>query len=238
MALNPNTLYHLYRNGILDYVPGDLAMPAPVGIFTPVANPYLDMAKQGGLYQSAGMGFDSFQSSCGYNNQAHNSQHNYGASVGQTGISSTYNYGGNGYNGNIPTGAFSNTGVVGMLNGYGVGEYNNNGISSMLGENGSIGTMSQTGGINSLTGIGIGTQNNQGAFSDVQNGISSGVSKTLNVVNSTPRIILGTIAAIIGGSAIVLAFKGRKKPPKTGGGNTSFWSKLNPFNWNIFRKNK
>ncbi len=242
MAVNPNTLYHLYQNGILDFVPADLAMPSPVGISTPVTNPYLDMAKQGGLYQSAGMTTDSFQSAYNYDSEAHSSRHNYGASAGQNNISGTYNYGGQGYNANIQAGFQSNTGFTGMLNGYGVGAYNNNGIATALGESGSIGSMSQTGGLNSLSGFGVGTAygengvNSANGLLGVQNGISSGFNKTMSIINSTPRLVLGVIAGVIGVTGIVLALKRGKKPPKTNTSNTGFWSKLNPLNWKIFKR--
>ena len=52
MAINPYTLNKLYQNGILDYVPTELLMGTPMGTFTPMSNPYIDMAKQGGLYQN------------------------------------------------------------------------------------------------------------------------------------------------------------------------------------------
>ena len=73
MAINPYTLYGLYEKGILDYVPSELLMPTPAAPMTPMSNPYLDLAKQGGLYQKYGSG-DSYTFSSSRNTNIQNSE--------------------------------------------------------------------------------------------------------------------------------------------------------------------
>ena len=54
------SLQNLYNQGILDYVPAELASTQNVSSLTGMQNPYLNMAAQGNLYQTAGMTPDSF----------------------------------------------------------------------------------------------------------------------------------------------------------------------------------
>ena len=54
------SLQNLYNQGILDYVPAELASSQNVSSLAGMRNPYLNMAAQGNLYQTAGMTPDSF----------------------------------------------------------------------------------------------------------------------------------------------------------------------------------
>ena len=54
------SLQNLYNQGILDYVPAELASSQNVSSLAGMQNPYLNMAAQGNLYQTAGMTPDSF----------------------------------------------------------------------------------------------------------------------------------------------------------------------------------
>ena len=217
MALNPYTLYHLYEKGILDYVPTDLIGGTPMGVMTPMSNPYLDMAKQGGLYQNHGEGYDSFQMS---------------------GIQSPYvqNYQSNGSigNGNIQIGSNSNVGGMNIYNGYGIGSRNPHTTAGAFGFNGTIGAYSNAGGINAFNGYGVGAQsqtgglNSFGGFSDTHNGFKNGFNKAVYIVSNTPKFILGVIGGVIGVAALSAAFKRGKKPTKV---KSTFWSKLNPLSW-------
>ena len=227
MAINPYTLNNLYQNGILDYVPTDLLMATPMGTMTPMSNPYLDMAKQGGLYQAHGMATDSFHSnySPAYtpnNYQSVSTGSNYGATIGNYNQSSSYNYNGYGAGnyGTVQIGSMSNAGGLNAFRGYGIGAYNNNNMASAFGADGSIGAYSNAGGTNAFGGL-----------PDVGSGLANGINTTTNVINRTPKFVLGILAGIIGIAGIRMAFK-RGKAPSTG--SNSFWSKLNPLNW--FRK--
>lgn len=51
MSVSPYTLEGLYNKGVLDYVPYELCNGTNVSSLNAAQNPYLDMAKQGGLYQ-------------------------------------------------------------------------------------------------------------------------------------------------------------------------------------------
>lgn len=57
------SLQNLYNQGILDYVPTELASGPNVSSLNGMQNPYLNMAAQGNLYQTAGMTPDSFSHS-------------------------------------------------------------------------------------------------------------------------------------------------------------------------------
>ena len=223
MALNPYTLNHLYQHGILDYVPTDLMMGAPMGTMMPMNNPYLDMAKQGGLYQNHGTATDSFHSSY---TPAYTPQYPQSASSSANSYVGVDSYNGQiGYNnGPVQIGSKSNAGAMTAFNGYNVGGYNQNGVTSSFGADGSIGANSNAGGINTF-----------GGFADAENNIANGVNKTVSFVDKMPKLLLGVVAGTIGTIGIVSMFKRGKKPTASGEG-TSFWSKLNPLNW--FRKNK
>lgn len=205
MALNPYTLNHLYEKGILDYVPTDLGITVPVNYST--ANPYMNMATQGALYQNAINGTDTFT------------------------LGSNVNYNG-GYTSQI--GSMSNAGGLNSFIGNGIGTNNNSSILNSFGFNPNIGTNSNAGVSNSFIGNGIGQNYNGGGlkifggFGDTQNGIQSGLYKTAAIINNTPKLILGLIAGGIGALGIMAAFKRGKKPPKVS--NSSFLSKLNILN--------
>ena len=221
MAVNPYTLNHLYQNGILDYVPTDLMMPSPVGsMLSPMSNPYMNMAQQGALYQNYGMGTDSFHSSF---TPAYTPNNYQSVSSSANSYIGANNY--NGYhNGMVQIGARSNAGGLNTFNGYNIGNRNNNGLGSAIGEYGNFGMQTNAGGLNTF-----------GGFSDTQNNLSNGFNKAAAVVNNTPRLVLGLIAGTIGVIGLASLFKRGRKPAKTSG-NTSFFSKLNPMNW--FKKNK
>ena len=120
MALNPYTLYHLYEKGILEYVPADLAAGVPVSPMMQMSNPYLDMAQQGGLYQSHGMHNDSFQFSV----NPVQSQPQIG-SLSQTGGMNTFNGTG--------IGAYSQAGGENTFGGVGIGAYSQTGSINTFG---------------------------------------------------------------------------------------------------------
>ena len=67
MSVSPYSLEGLYNKGVLDYVPYELCNGANVGSLNGAQNPYLNMAKQGGLYQNYNT--DNFQ--------LQNTQNNY-----------------------------------------------------------------------------------------------------------------------------------------------------------------
>lgn len=223
MALNPYTLNHLYRNGILDYEPTDLMSGYPMGISTPMANPYLDLAKQGGLYQSHGMQTDSFHSNYTpaytpeYPQNQAMASNSYPNTMTQNGMISGFGTDGYQNNGMPIIGSKSNAGFSSAFNGLGIGTYNNTDFGSIIGENGVIGSKTNAGGANIY-----------GGFADTQNNINYGLEKNMSTVSQTPKPILGIIAGAIGLTAIVMAFKKGKKPAKT---QSSFLSKLNPMNW-------
>lgn len=116
MAINPYTLYGLYEKGILDYVPTDLISPAPMAMMSPMANSYMNMAKQGSLYQQYGNG-DSFSFS-GNNNYSYmnNSQIGSHSSVAQN----AYGLQGIGYASNAGANAYGLQGIGEQSNAGGV----------------------------------------------------------------------------------------------------------------------
>ena len=128
MALNPYTLYNLYDKGIIEYVPTDLIGGTPMGAMMPMNNPYLDMAKQGGLYQNHGMNCDSFQITSPYANIQ-------GSVNGIT---------------QVQPGALSNASVINSYTGNNVGMYSQAGVANSFGFNGTIGSQSNAGIANSF----------------------------------------------------------------------------------------
>ena len=62
MVVNPYTLQHLYNNGIIDYVPQGLVGNVNTMMLNSMQNPYLNLAKQGALYN----GYD--ERDCFYRN--------------------------------------------------------------------------------------------------------------------------------------------------------------------------
>ena len=221
MALNPYTLNHLYEKGILDYVPTDLAVGAPVVQMNAPMTPYLNSAMQGNLYQNSINGSDMFTPTFTPHPEISPSQN------------LNYNQGSYGF-----AGSMSNAGGLNTFLGNGIGRNNNSSIANTFGFN--IGSNSNAGVYNSFFGNGTGDQynggglNTFGGFSDTQNSIKSGAYKTMAVINNTPKFLLGLLAGGLGLGAIMYGFKRGKKPPKTP--HTSFLSKLNPLNW--FKKKK
>lgn len=222
MALNPYTLYNLYDKGILECVPTDLLAPTPMGAMMPMNNPYLDMAKQGGLYHNHGSQADSFQIS---------------------GVQSPYvqNYQTYGNIGNsIQTGSMSPAGGLNTFNGVGIGGANPHTTAGAFGFNNTTGVYNQAGGLNTFNGIGIGSQspaggmNTFGGFADTRNSVANGFNKTMSIINNTPKLILGIIGGAIGLWALTAAFKRGKKPSKIKG----FLSHMNPKNWSWFSSKK
>ena len=233
MALNPNTLQNLYNKGLLDYVPQDLMAEAYMSqagaAMTMMSNPYLEMAKQGGLYQSAGSMNDSFNYTGGNNYSVSNITSNFNTENSYPGANAS-NYRSTGYLDNSYIGSkstvgssmFSASGIGGkspslwnMFSAKGVGSKTPNG-SGMFGQGGGIGEQSMTGDINSY---GFGTQGN------VQNGINNSVGKVLNTFNGLSGFVKGLLALGIGIVGLKLAFGG-KKASSSGSG---FLSKLNIF---------
>ena len=123
MAINPYTLNHLYMNGILEYVPTELMMPSPMGIMSTNTNNYMNLAKQGALYQNHGAITDSFHSSftpayTPNNYQSVSTGANYGASLGRY-AGSSYTHNGYGFYGNnTAIGSRSNTGGANAFGGF------------------------------------------------------------------------------------------------------------------------
>lgn len=112
MAINPYTLYSLYENGIIDYVPTDLLTPTPMAQMSTMSNPYLNMAKQGSLYQHYGSG-DTFSFS-GNNNYSYinNSQIGSHSFAGQN----AYGLQGIGYASNAGANAYGLQGIGAQSN--------------------------------------------------------------------------------------------------------------------------
>lgn len=201
MALNPYTLYSLYDKRILEYVPTDLLSGSPMGAMMPMSNPYLDMAKQGGLYQNHGACSDTFL-----------------MSDVQSPYVQNYQTSGNVGTNPVQIGSLSNAGGMNVFNGVGVGTKSPASAANAFGFNGVIGAQSPAGGLNTF-----------GGFTDTHNNISAGFNKAAAVFNNTPKFVLGVLGAVIGVGALATVFKRGKKPSKTQ--TASIWSKLNPKNW-------
>ena len=133
MALNPNTLYHLYEKGILEYVPTELMSGTPVAPLMPMNNPYLDMAQQGNLYQNHGMYNDYFQPS--------------GVQSAHAAQSGSY------IQPQTQIGSLSQTGGMNAFSGVGVGTLSQNDAAGQFGFNNTIGANSQAGGTNIFGGF-------------------------------------------------------------------------------------
>ena len=206
MAMNPYTFANLCEKGILSpadlVIPNDQVVPA-----MPTGSEYLNMAKQGNLYQSHGTGYDSFHSTY---SPAYTPEYHHGVTTGA-------NYNG-AVNGVVEVGSKSNAGGMTAFDGYGVGVYNNNNTFTAFGEDGRVGALSQAGGMNAF-----------GGFADTQNNLTSGFNRTMNFIDRIPKTALGFLAGAIGIAGIVMAFKsGKKVPVKEVAENTSFWSKIKP----------
>lgn len=205
MAINPYTLQNLYEQGILDYVPLDLAGGTPiVPMQMNTVNPYLQMAAQGGLYQNHGTQCDSFSHSSNYN-ASPTSSPVYGAYSG---------YGNMQYNGanNIGHATFNMFGFNGN------GTHNNSNPFGMTNNN--MGTMSVASPV--------------GGYEGITNSLAEGIGETASLIDRTPKLIKNIAAAGIAILGIKYLFKRGKKPSITNS-NTSFWSKFNPKNWKIFK---
>ena len=214
MALNPYTLYNLYEKGILEYVPTDLMMGTPMGAMMPMSNPYLDMAKQGGLYQNHGTYSDSFQM-------------NNGMYYGTNGAVNPYVIQ-NGTNGTAAIGSKSNTGIYNTFNGYGIGTQNVNSVADSFGFNNINGVQSNSGIMNSF-----GFSNS--GFLDKTVSIISSTPKIVLGIIAGGIGIAGLMAAFKRGKKPTKTNKKsflsklkfwKKEPPKTTSNKTSFWSKL------------
>ena len=209
MALNPYTLYNLYEKGIIECVPTDLLAPTPMGTMASMSNPYLNMAKQGGLYQNHGAQADLFQSSA--------------IQPPET----------------VRTGSMSQAGGLNTFNGVGIGRLNPNTTAGTFGFDNRVGAYSPAGGLNTFNGVGIGTQSNAGGrnifggYNDT-NSLVNGYNKTVSIINNTPKVILGLLGGAIGIGAIMMAFRRGKKPANPA--KTGFWSLLNPKNWSWFKR--
>ena len=195
----------------------------PVAPLTSAANPYMNMAMQGDLYQNHGMYGDSFQMSDVQSPYVQNYQ-TYGNVDVNTQIASK-----------------SKAGGLNTFNGYGVGTKNTNSLARILGFNG-IGHKSNAGGLNTFNGYGVGTKsladrkNIFGEYTDSQNPFEAGINKTASVISGTPKLILGLAAGIIGFIGLRSAVKGLKfwgkaKTKAKTKTHHSFMSKLNPLNW-------
>lgn len=224
MAINPYTLQCLYEKGILDYVPQDLMGGAPIAALnTTGANPYLQMAAQGGLYQNYNTCQDSFTHSSDYisgsatpgiyrNNDGYNNMQL--GSKAQTTPFSPY----------IQPG-------VGTRYGYGVnfGTYNN---QNALGIN-------NDGAYNRQNALGLNDADLMQGYNTVTNGFSNGIRTASSTYNSLPKFVKDITAVGIALLGIIYLFK-RGKKPNTNTSITktnSFLSKLNPKNWKLFKKN-
>ncbi len=210
MALNPYTLYNLYDKGIIECVPTDLLAPTPLAPMASMSNPYLDMAKQGGLYQNHGTQTDLFRSSA--------------IQPPET----------------VHTGSMSQAGGLNTFNGVGIGGANQNTTAGTFGFNNRIGAYNTSGGLNTFNGVGIGAQSNAGGmnvfggFGDTKNNLINGYNKTVSIINNTPKVLLGLLGGAIGMGAVMMAFRRGKKPANPA--KTGFWSHLNPKNWSWFNK--
>lgn len=125
MAVSPFTLQNLYNQGILDYVPAELAGGVNVSNLSGMQNPYLDMATQGRLYQNAMRGQDSFSYTGNGSSLGGNNKEIIGdlkAGINASGINPEY-----------PIGA-SDAGINGFGGGFGkIGEGVSTAISSTSG---------------------------------------------------------------------------------------------------------
>ena len=132
------SLQNLYNQGILDYVPAELASSQNVSSLAGMQNPYLNMAAQGNLYQTAGMTPDSFSYS--------------GTNLGfQDGTAGHLNAG---YVGGSYNNGFANAGMnaLGGINGS-IGMNNSQaGMNGFGGVNGNILTNNSQAGINGFGG--------------------------------------------------------------------------------------
>lgn len=138
MAVNPYTLNHLYSNGILDYVPYDLAGGVNVSSLNAMQNPYMMSAMQGSLYQNYGNNADSFvQNSNGI--QGYGTQTNAGMNgFGMQGIGDYSHAGMNGF-GVQGIGTNSQAGINGFGGGFGgLGQDVSNGVKNTAGFLGSL----------------------------------------------------------------------------------------------------
>lgn len=134
------SLQNLYNQGILDYVPAELASAPNVSSLAGMQNPYLNMAMQGNLYQSAGMAPDSFS----YANAGINA-------ITQDGTAGHANAG---YVGGNAGGGYYTAGLNGFGGVNGNVGFNNPqaGINGLGGVNGNVLTNNSQAGINGFGG--------------------------------------------------------------------------------------
>lgn len=205
------SLQNLYNQGILDYVPAELANSQNVSSLAGMQNPYLNMAAQGNLYQTAGMNPDSFSYS--------------GTNLGfQDGTAGHLNAG---YVGGSYNNGFANAGMnaLGGINGS-IGMNNSQaGINGFGGVNGNVGFNNSQAGMNGFGGVSGNILTNNSPAG--RNGFGGGFGKLGQTVANTPNIIKGLIAGgIIIGTTMLCLKKGKKAPVKVQSQNTSFLSKL------------
>ncbi len=132
------SLQNLYNQGILDYVPAELASTQNVSSLVGMQNPYLNMAAQGNLYQTAGMNPDSFS----YNGTNLGFQDATAGHLNAGYVGGSYNNG------------FANAGMsaLGGINGA-IGMNNSQaGMNGFGGANGNILTNNSQAGINGFGG--------------------------------------------------------------------------------------
>ena len=117
MSVSPYTLNMLYKQGILDEIPMELAAPSPIGYMGNNVNPYLNNAMSGAAFQNYGQG-DSYSfmgNNIAYNNSSigikNNSAYN---AFGLQGIGEKAS---NNFYGSSDIGMYSNSG----LNAFGLG---------------------------------------------------------------------------------------------------------------------
>lgn len=132
------SLQNLYNQGILDYVPTELASGPNVSSLASMQNPYLNLAAQGNLYQTAGMTPDGFSYS-GANLGFHNGTAGH-ANTGYIGMDSSF------YN--------SKAGLNGLGGVNGSIGFNNPqaGLNGLGGVNGNILTNNSSAGMNAFGG--------------------------------------------------------------------------------------
>ncbi len=206
MAVNPYTLNNLYAQGIIDYVPAELLMPTPVGSMQSMTNPYLNLAKQGNLYQQHGSG-DSF------------------SYTGNVPAYAEVN----------EIGSKSSSGILSMFGDKNIGVNNSQGVVSTFGQNG-IGYDNQNNIASMYGGFGDTRQNISNGFGKAQaiyngtptvlKGLAAGAIGLWALVHCFKRKKAPKNSKSI--LAKLNPLNWFKKAPKPEPVKQSFWSKLNP----------
>ena len=212
MSVSPYTLNMLYQQGILDYVPIDLAAPSPIGFMGTAQNPYLNSAMSGDAFQNYGQN-DSFNSSINSNIAYNNS------SIGIKNNSASNTFGLQGIGDKFQGNFFGFNGIGGSSN----SANNAYGLSG-------IGTKAENAEMNAW-GISVDTQNlvGQAASSLSNNSIIKpllGLGLLLIAGLSVKKMFKGMFK------------KSADKTAKEVAEKKSFKTKINPKNWKIFNKKK